>query len=83
MHDYQQQRDEAALPMFELTCQFAAMEPPPPEMQALFGAMHGNQEATDAFVSVMAGTLSPPEFFNPDNLGRIMGQANSDGASGR
>ena len=40
-----------------------------------FGAMHGNQEAMDGFVSVMAGTLSPPEFFNPDNIGRIMAQA--------
>jgi flavin-dependent dehydrogenase len=75
MHDYQQQRDEAALPMYELTCQFAAMEPPPPERQALFGAMHGHQEAIDDFVSVMAGTLPPPDFFNPDNLGRIMAQA--------
>ncbi len=77
MHDYQQQRDEAALPMYELTCQLAAMEPPPREMQALFGALQGNQEATDAFVSVMAGTLPPPAFFNPDNLGRVMAQAQS------
>jgi flavin-dependent dehydrogenase len=75
MHDYQQQRDEATMPMFELTCQLAALEPPPPEMQHLLGAVHGNQEATDAFVSVMAGTLSPTEFFNPDNIGRIMAQA--------
>jgi flavin-dependent dehydrogenase len=75
LRDYQQQRDEAALPMYELTCQLAAMEPPPPEMRALLGALHGNQEATDDFVSVMAGTLSPPEFFDPDNVGRIMAQA--------
>ena len=65
MPDYQQQRDEAAMPMFEFTCQLAAMEPPPPEMQQLFGAMHGNQDAMDGFASVMAGTLSPPAFFYP------------------
>ena len=76
MADYQQQRDAAAMPMFELTCQLAAMEPPPPEMQQLLGAVHGNQEAMDDFVSVMAGTLGPPPaFFNPDNVGRIMAQA--------
>ena len=31
--------------------------------------------ATDDFASVMAGTLPPPEFFAPDNIGRIMAQA--------
>ncbi len=75
MADYQHQRDEAALPIFESTTQFAKMEPPPPEMQQLLGAVYGNQEAMDDFVSVMAGTLPPPEFFGPDNVGRIMAQA--------
>ncbi len=79
MADYQQRRDEAAMPMFELTCQLAAMEPPPPEMQALLGAVNGNQEAMDGFVSVMAGTLEPPAFFSPENIGRIMGQAHPEG----
>ena len=78
MSGYQQQRDEAVTPMFELTLQFAAMQPPPPEMQALLGAVHGNQEAMDQFASVMAGTLPPPEFFSPDNIGRIMAQADAE-----
>ncbi len=47
----------------------------PPEMQQLLGAVHGNQEAMDAFVSVTAGTVSPVEFFDPENIGRIMGAA--------
>ena len=37
--------------------------------------MHDNQEAMDDFVSVMAGTLPAPEFFGPENAGRIMAQA--------
>ena len=37
----------------------------------------GNQEAMDDFVSVMAGTLPAPEFFAPDNVGRIMGEAHT------
>ncbi len=77
MADYQQQRDEASLPIFELTCNFAAMEPPPPEMQQLLGAVHGNQDAMDSFASVMAGTLPPPTFFAPDNIGKIMAAAGS------
>jgi hypothetical protein len=44
-------------------------------MQQLIGAMQGNQDAMDDFVSVMAGTLAAPEFFAPENVGGIMAQA--------
>jgi hypothetical protein len=44
-------------------------------MLQLFGALQGNQAAIDDFVSVMAGTLPAPEFFGPENIGRIMTQA--------
>ena len=43
MGEYQRARDEHVLPMYEFTCQLATLEPPPPEMQQLFGAIHGNQ----------------------------------------
>jgi flavin-dependent dehydrogenase len=75
MADYQRARDEEALPIYNFTCDFAKLEPPPPEMQQLIGAMHGNQDAMDGFVSVMAGTLPAPEFFGPENAGRIMAEA--------
>src|SRR5258708_33981411 len=45
MGEYQRTRDQHALPMYEFTCQLATLEPPPPEMQQLFGAIHGNQKA--------------------------------------
>ena len=48
-------------------------------MQRLIGAMHGNQEAMDAFVSVQASTLPAPELFSPDNVARIMREAGADG----
>jgi hypothetical protein len=41
-------------------------------MQQLLGAIHGRQDAMDDFVSMVAGTLSPDEFFAPANLGRLM-----------
>jgi flavin-dependent dehydrogenase len=75
MADYQRARDEEAMPIYGFTCDFAKLEPPPPEMQQLIGAMQGNQEAQDGFVSVMAGTLPAPEFFGPENAGRIMAAA--------
>ena len=76
---YQQTRDEAAMPVYEFTAEFATMEPPPPEMQQLIGAMQGNQEAQDAFISVQAATHPAPEFFAPENVGKIMGASAAPG----
>jgi flavin-dependent dehydrogenase len=75
MTAYQETRDAAAMPVYEFTCEFANVAPPPPEMQQLIGAMQGNQEAQDAFISVQAATLPAPEFFAPENVGEIMAAA--------
>jgi 2-polyprenyl-6-methoxyphenol hydroxylase-like FAD-dependent oxidoreductase len=77
MSHYQQARDLEALPVYEFTDDFAQLQPPPPEMQQLLGAMRGNQEAMDGFVSVQAATLPAPEFFAPENVGRIMAEADA------
>ena len=45
------------LPMYEFTTQLATLEPPPPEMQQLLGAVHGNQRRDGPFVSVAAGVV--------------------------
>ena len=73
MADYQAGRDADSLPMYEFTTQMATLEPPPPELQQLLGAIHGNQPAMDAFVSVTAGSLSPATFFDPANLASLAG----------
>jgi flavin-dependent dehydrogenase len=75
MAAYQRVRDAHALPIYEFTTQLATLTPPPSEMQQLLGAVHGNPDAMDAFVSLVAGTMSPLEFFAPDHIGRIMGAA--------
>jgi len=77
MSAYQQTRDAHATPIYELTAQLAALEPPSPEMAQLLGAVHGNREAMDSFAGVIAGTVSPVEFFAPDNVGRIMAAASN------
>ena len=66
-------RDDHVLPIYEFTTQLATLEPPPPEMQQLLGAVHGNEDAMDAFVSLIAGTVSPVEFFDPANIGSLHG----------
>ena len=75
MTDCQQTRDREAGPVYEFTDDFAQLQPPPPELQQLIGAMHGNQEAMDGFISVEASTLPAPEFFAPENVGKIMAAA--------
>jgi flavin-dependent dehydrogenase len=75
MSEYQAIRDEHVLAMFEFTCQLATLEPPPPEMQQVLGAVHGNQDAMDGFARVNAGVTSPAEFFSEENVGRIFAAA--------
>ena len=70
-----QTRDAHALPIYEFTTQLATLEAPPAEMQQLLGAVYGNQDAMDSFASITAGTVSPIEFFDPQNIGQIMGAA--------
>jgi flavin-dependent dehydrogenase len=72
---YERQRNEAAMPIYELTCQFATLEPPAPEMQQLFGALLENQEETDRFFGTIEETVPIPEFFSPENVQRIISAA--------
>ena len=67
-----------SLPMYEFTTMLATLEPPPPEMQQLLGAVHGNQEAMDGFARVNAGATSPAEFFSEENVGRIFANASRE-----
>jgi hypothetical protein len=72
---FEQQRNAAAMPLHQMTLQFASMEPPPPEMQQLIVALLGNQEQTNRFFGVLAGTVPMSEFFAPENIGQIMAAA--------
>jgi flavin-dependent dehydrogenase len=75
MARYQRTRDDTSGPMYEFTAQFAAMQPPTAEMQQLMQAIHGNQEAMNGFVRVIAGVVSPAAFFSEANIGAIFAKA--------
>jgi flavin-dependent dehydrogenase len=81
MDEYQSTRDEHVLPMYEFTTQLATLEPPPPELEQLLGAVHGNQDAMDGFARVNAGVTSPAEFFSEENIGRILASTGERQAS--
>jgi flavin-dependent dehydrogenase len=73
MAAYQLTRDAHVLPIYEFTSQMATMAPPPDEVAQLLAAVAGNREASDRFAGVIAGTVSPADFFAPENVGRILG----------
>jgi 2-polyprenyl-6-methoxyphenol hydroxylase-like FAD-dependent oxidoreductase len=75
MGAYQEARDQAASPVYDFTCDFAQMNPPTERGKKMLGAIHGNPEAMDDFVSVQATTLPAPQFFAPENIGRIIAAA--------
>lgn len=74
--EYERRRNEATLPDYRMNLGLAQFMPPPPEMVRLHAALHGNQEATNRYMMVNEGWIPPEEFFNPENLGRIMAAAN-------
>jgi 2-polyprenyl-6-methoxyphenol hydroxylase-like FAD-dependent oxidoreductase len=65
-------RDERVTPLHHFTCELAKLEPPPPQMQQLFGALRHNQEATNEFFAAITGSMPLPAFMNPENIGRIV-----------
>jgi len=71
--EYQRQRDQRVLPMYEFTSQLADLAaPPPPQMQQLLAAIAGNQKAMDEFASMFAGALPVPEFFDPAHIASLV-----------
>ena len=69
---YEQKRNQAELPYYELTSQLATLEPPPVETQQLLAALVENPEQRSRFFGVLAHTVPVQEFFAPENVRRIM-----------
>ena len=72
--DHQHARDERTRAMFDFTGQLAGFDPPSEEDAALFAAIAADAQASDDFASVLAGTMPVEAFFDPANLGRLLGE---------
>lgn len=70
--DYEDNRNDEVLAMFEHNCALARLELPPPEMVTLLNALRGNPVEINRFLGTVAGTVSLTEFFSPQNVGRII-----------
>jgi flavin-dependent dehydrogenase len=69
--DYERMRNEEALPIYELTQQFATLAAPPPEMLELFAALRHDQEQTNRFFGTIAGTVPIGDFFAPESIASV------------
>jgi 2-polyprenyl-6-methoxyphenol hydroxylase-like FAD-dependent oxidoreductase len=83
MQAHERRRNERVRPMFEFTTQLARLDPPPPRMQALFGALRDNHDATDAFLSAITGAIPLPDFMSEENVDRILAAAKNAPVSAR
>jgi 2-polyprenyl-6-methoxyphenol hydroxylase-like FAD-dependent oxidoreductase len=72
MADYQRARDEDVAAMYEITCQFATLAPPPPELAHVLAAIQGDRAASDAFVRMNAGTIPPGAFYSLESVRAAM-----------
>jgi flavin-dependent dehydrogenase len=73
--EYQRVRDEQFTPMYDLSCSLATLEPPSPEMLALYEALRTNSIERNRFFGTLGGTVPPSEYYAPENLQRIIGGA--------
>jgi flavin-dependent dehydrogenase len=75
MAEYQRVRDEHFVPMYDLTCGMAGLEPPPPEMLALYQALRHDAVERDRYFGTLGGAVPIPEFYAPENVRRIISAA--------
>lgn len=76
--DYERQRNEALMPLYEFIVEHATLEPFTLEFQQVLAAMRGKQDAINRFFGVIQNTIPWAEFFSPENLSQIMGLTNLD-----
>lgn len=72
MTEFEQQRLAATREDFLQNAQFARMQPFPAQTLGLRAAIRGDQPEINRFCLANEGMIPPQEFFNPENLGRIM-----------
>lgn len=58
--------------MYQLTADFASFDPPPPHIEELLAAVAADPHAAEDFVSMQAGTMPVPEFFDTANVTRYL-----------
>lgn len=72
LRQYESVRNSSTRARYELTCQMATQDPPPPNVRKVLAALPGNQIQTARFLGTFAGTVRVEDFFSPENLENIL-----------
>ena len=72
LDEYEKLRNQEVAAMYDFTCDFATLAPPTEESRLLLTTISKDQEETNRYLGTIAGTVSIPEFFAPDNVQRIL-----------
>ena len=72
---YQAKRDAVSVPLLQFAQEMAKLAPPTEDVIKLFVALAGNQVQTDRYFGVFGQTVTPGEFFGPDNMAQLFTQA--------
>jgi flavin-dependent dehydrogenase len=78
--EFEQQRNDEVAAMCDFTRDLASLSAPAPEMQKLLAALPGNQHHANRFIGILAGTVSIPEFFGPENVQQILNDSSPHSA---
>ena len=70
-------RNAAVKEIYEMNAAFASLEPPAPEVQTILQALPGNAEQTSRFVGTITGAVAPSDFYAPENVARILDNADA------
>jgi flavin-dependent dehydrogenase len=73
--DYERKRNVAAMEFHQENLDRARFKPVPEDLLAIRAAVRGRQEETNRFYMAQQGMIPPDEFFNTDNLRRLMARA--------
>jgi len=72
---YERRRNDATMADYRENIAGASFNPMPVELLQLRAVLRGNQDDTRRFLMAREGLIPPQEFFNAENLERILGSA--------
>jgi hypothetical protein len=72
---YERRRNEATMAEYRDNIAAASFRPVSPELLEIRLALRGNEEDTNRFIQMLEGWISHEEFFNAENLQRIIAKA--------
>jgi hypothetical protein len=76
---YEEQRHAASMRLYHENAYQAQFKPVPEDLLAIRAAIREDQEKTNRFYLARQGMIPPQEFFNPENLRRLMARKGRSG----